>query len=514
MSDNDSSRQLLPSPSVMTVSTEKKPISIYSLLSEPSAPPLGEDVMEQQGTNSTGARQQHNSTSDITARKHNGTTFYDPITNTTRDSSGSPPTASTPSAATAPQADASSPHRLKMSLSEMMNTDGPKGDEGVASKTSWKSSGGGKPGATGSGASGKSVLSSPNKRSPRRQRRTTQIKHGLLGKSLRSGGGSGSSTDLTGLMRQGSNLEGGNEGDSLEEDLDQDDASKQKDAQLPIISVDIPVARPGVKTSESQITFNVTSLCEDKYGFNAIHPGGRIALDLEDEVDDDMDGEEDEVLAASKVLATPDDVPAPDEEYDEADDIVKQLSLKFRPGMTDDEKEEMVLKELHRRRMEDNKRIGKYDIEDPFIDDEELQFEEQTNKNKDGFFVYYGPWVEPDQSRGGSNGRRRFQSTSSTKRRRTIATDSAVPSRSVSIRSNSNLPSNSSRSNSVLLDADKEVIAKEVQREPKEVQKETSKDASKDGPNKSSGSEVVVAPVIATSSTSNSKIIIGSLPIS
>lgn len=38
--------------------------------------------------------------------------------------------------------------------------------------------------------------------------------------------------------------------------------------------------------------------------------------------------------------------------------------------------------------------IGKYDIEDPFIDDSELLWEEQRAATKDGFFVYFGPLIE------------------------------------------------------------------------------------------------------------------------
>ncbi|CCF59263.1 hypothetical protein KAFR_0G02290 [Kazachstania africana CBS 2517] len=38
--------------------------------------------------------------------------------------------------------------------------------------------------------------------------------------------------------------------------------------------------------------------------------------------------------------------------------------------------------------------IGKYDFEDPFIDDSELLWEEQRASTKDGFFVYFGPLIE------------------------------------------------------------------------------------------------------------------------
>lgn len=38
--------------------------------------------------------------------------------------------------------------------------------------------------------------------------------------------------------------------------------------------------------------------------------------------------------------------------------------------------------------------IGKYDTEDPFIDDTELLWEEQRAATKDGFFVFFGPLIE------------------------------------------------------------------------------------------------------------------------
>ncbi|EDO17569.1 hypothetical protein Kpol_534p50 [Vanderwaltozyma polyspora DSM 70294] len=38
--------------------------------------------------------------------------------------------------------------------------------------------------------------------------------------------------------------------------------------------------------------------------------------------------------------------------------------------------------------------IGKYDTEDPFIDDSELAWEEQRAATKDGFFVFFGPLIE------------------------------------------------------------------------------------------------------------------------
>lgn len=47
--------------------------------------------------------------------------------------------------------------------------------------------------------------------------------------------------------------------------------------------------------------------------------------------------------------------------------------------------------------MKGKSQIGKYDIEDPFIDDAELLWDEQRAGTKDGFFVFFGPLVEKDE---------------------------------------------------------------------------------------------------------------------
>lgn len=245
-----------------------------------------------------------------------------------------------------------------------------------------------------------------------------------------------------------------------------DSKKEPQKPQMPIICVDIPVAKPGAKMNESAVTFNVSSLCEDKYGFNAVTGNNRLALDLGDDLDDEMDADDDEPpVRPSNSNA--------DEAFDDAEDVVKQLHLDFKPGMTDDEKEEMVLKELHRRRMEDNKRIGKYDIEDPFIDDEELQFEEQTKNSRNPFCVYYGDWVEPEHTRkhGGFSKRR-------------SARVHSPPGRSNSKRRRSE-PQNSTHGSSNRHPATKKAIPTVVVADSK--------------------------PVIASSNTSN-KIIIGAIP--
>lgn len=47
--------------------------------------------------------------------------------------------------------------------------------------------------------------------------------------------------------------------------------------------------------------------------------------------------------------------------------------------------------------MKGKSQIGKYDMEDPFIDDSELLWEEQRATTKDGFFVFFGPLIEKNE---------------------------------------------------------------------------------------------------------------------
>lgn len=99
-------------------------------------------------------------------------------------------------------------------------------------------------------------------------------------------------------------------------------------------------------SADDTTVLNFTRLAEDKYGYDHVHPNQ--ALDL---VDDDGEVEDD------------------DEEEEEK------------------EKEEKEMK--RRQRVE-----GKYDLNDPFIDDTETAWEEQQASTQDGFFVYSGPLIE------------------------------------------------------------------------------------------------------------------------
>lgn len=176
-----------------------------------------------------------------------------------------------------------------------------------------------------------------------------------------------------------------------------------------IVTIDIPLSTH----NDIHTEHNFAKLVEEKYGCNYNQSSlakGLWNFDADDaEGDEDEEEEEEDADLDGEMTSLPktiqnegadgDEEEEEEEEEDdeeeqkhqqEEDDIVKALKIKFTPGMSDMEKESLVLKEIHRRKMVNNKRIGKYDIDDPFIDDEELEFEEETGANADGWFIWHG----------------------------------------------------------------------------------------------------------------------------
>lgn len=141
---------------------------------------------------------------------------------------------------------------------------------------------------------------------------------------------------------------------------------KKEQKELPIIALNIPLLDPkNPKSGESEVVVNVMKLAEDKYGWGTIHPNAKLALDVMDDlIDDDEDNDDDEK-----------------EEEEELDKRKKEENLT----------EEQLIRQ-HETKM--NRKVGKYDYEDPFIDDDELQWEEKLSSTKEGFFVYWGPLIE------------------------------------------------------------------------------------------------------------------------
>lgn len=156
------------------------------------------------------------------------------------------------------------------------------------------------------------------------------------------------------------------------ENKDKDKGKNEKEsvAEVPVIALNIPLLNPNnPQPGKAEVVINVLKLSEDKYGWNTIHPNAKSAIDLMDDIlDDDEEGEEEE-----------------DEDVSVADE--KAIAVKKKEELT----EEQLIKR-HETKM--NRKVGKYDFDDPFIDDAELQWEEEITTTKEGFFVYWGPLVE------------------------------------------------------------------------------------------------------------------------
>ncbi|KAF8004807.1 hypothetical protein HF325_000264 [Metschnikowia pulcherrima] len=144
--------------------------------------------------------------------------------------------------------------------------------------------------------------------------------------------------------------------------------------QLPVIALDVPLLDPkNPRPGQAEVVVNVMRLAEEKYGWAAVHPEARSTFDLmEDVLDDEEDGDEEE-----------------DEEVMIVDEKGNALKKKDDGG---DKKKKKVPPKV-------NRKVGKYDFEDPFIDDAELQWEEEITTTKEGFFVYWGPWSMSDSPR-------------------------------------------------------------------------------------------------------------------
>jgi hypothetical protein len=117
---------------------------------------------------------------------------------------------------------------------------------------------------------------------------------------------------------------------------------------------------------------------ENKYGFQALHPESKTAMDLLNDVDDnEMDDDDNDDID----LEENDEEAAPGESASQnaGEATPVQSSSENKPG------------EPKKRKPRTEAR---YDLNDPFIDDSELQWEEQAASTKDGFFVYSGPLVQ------------------------------------------------------------------------------------------------------------------------
>ncbi|SCV01038.1 LAMI_0G08944g1_1 [Lachancea mirantina] len=155
-----------------------------------------------------------------------------------------------------------------------------------------------------------------------------------------------------------------------------DQPKESTETEEPIIVVEVPLFSSegnDYLDENGQVVLNLHKLIQDKFGK---HSKAKRAM-LPEINDNDDDDDDDDVAE----VEDDDGVDEDDEEEDDDDDRI---------GVTKSPK-----KKTHP--MKGKSLIGKYDTEDPFIDDSELLWEEQRVATKDGFFVYYGPLIEKGQ---------------------------------------------------------------------------------------------------------------------
>ncbi|KAK9462666.1 uncharacterized protein V1516DRAFT_670837 [Lipomyces oligophaga] len=129
-------------------------------------------------------------------------------------------------------------------------------------------------------------------------------------------------------------------------------------AEPPTVCLHVPL------NGKTNVVVNFSKLAEDKYGWASLHP--RIA-------------------AAAAELYEEENPAGQGGAVDESEDSGGEDSG---PGNNSASGNKKVTK---RRKTEG--KYGRYDVNDPFIDDSELLYEEQAASTKDGFFVFSGPLI-------------------------------------------------------------------------------------------------------------------------
>ncbi|CCG80905.1 Putative uncharacterized protein [Taphrina deformans PYCC 5710] len=137
-------------------------------------------------------------------------------------------------------------------------------------------------------------------------------------------------------------------------------SSKPQAARAPNIIVHVSLDQPNVN-------FNFAALAEAKYGWDALHPvAARLRAINRYESEDESDSE------------------APIGDGQPAENGILGNTKGDGSGT------ELTQTKKKRKRRKD---LEYYDINDPFIDDDELVLQERTAASKDGFFVFQGPLV-------------------------------------------------------------------------------------------------------------------------
>ena len=161
----------------------------------------------------------------------------------------------------------------------------------------------------------------------------------------------------------------------------------------PIVILDIPlhdVSSNEYLDENGQVVFNVYNMIQEKYGGQISKTKRNLIVDLNDDVEAAEDNEGEDGAEVEHDAEDDDDDDDDDDEEDDEEDGAAIDSTKNKDSSSSPKK-----KRPHP--LKGKSRIGKYDIEDPFIDDSELLWEEQRAATRDGFFVYFGPLIEKGQ---------------------------------------------------------------------------------------------------------------------
>lgn len=155
-----------------------------------------------------------------------------------------------------------------------------------------------------------------------------------------------------------------------------------KEEEEPVVIIDVPLystTNNEYLDENGQVVFNYYKLVHDKVSSqnNANPLDEKTAkrnllgqLNTSNSQIESIEDNEDEDIAE-------DDDDGEEDEDEEVDEEKTSMSPKKRPHPN-----------------KGKSLIGKYDTEDPFIDDSEMLWEEQRAATKDGFFVYFGPLIE------------------------------------------------------------------------------------------------------------------------
>ena len=164
--------------------------------------------------------------------------------------------------------------------------------------------------------------------------------------------------------------------------------SKNKPTTRPTVYIQVPLVDPSSKqqNEEPNLVIDFMRLAEEKYGFDIIHPDIRTAMDLANDADDnDFDDIDDDGDI---------DLTTTDNNNNTATSTAstqQQQQQQQQQQNTPAQSASLTASDKPKNR---GKVEGKYDLNDPFIDDSETLWEEQAASTKDGFFVYSGPLVQ------------------------------------------------------------------------------------------------------------------------